>query len=324
MDMSSCRMLHKAVFVVGALVLTTSAGAASLVDSVAESTTDNTETSDIDYALDSSDVPGGAALAEVNCTGGCLVTDGPIGRAKAATDYGMNRVYAHAAGGLIHATSSTATSFWKDEWTFDASGPYTGGPVSLEFRLDGSWEDARVDFDLVIFNSTPELPSGDDRPLFEDYGHPINLQKVLHASFSNTVIDGLALGFPIPGLHVTLAEGTAQDGIFDGMLTVSFTPQIGEVYTIAAGMKAFVDIQVTGSANEGTADFYQTAALQAVYLPQGLTLTTDSGAAFNVAVVPEADTWAMLLAGLGLMGLSSCRRRNWRSRCPHTDRTGTV
>ncbi len=31
---------------------------------------------------------------------------------------------------------------------------------------------------------------------------------------------------------------------------------------------------------------------------------------FSVAAVPEADTWAMLLAGLGLMGLSARRRRN--------------
>jgi hypothetical protein len=162
---------------------------------------------------------------------------------------------------------------------------------------------------ISVFNSTQKLPTGDDQPLFDEYGHPIKLQEVVDISLNNSILDAIPLlGLLYPNFQVNQAAGTAQNGLIDGVLTISFTPRIGEVYTLAGGMKAAVDIPLTGSAEEGTVDFYQTAALDMVYLPQGLTLATGSGAAYNVAVVPEADTWGMLLAGLGLVGFAARHR----------------
>lgn len=310
MNMMSCMTLPQSlIFVFSAMALSAvPANASGLVDSVAEADTVNTNTSDSNYFYDSTAVAGGVALAEVNCTGDCLISGGPVGRAKANSDFGLNRVYAYAEGGVFLATESSARSFWMDEWTFSANSQYSGGPVTLKFHLDGTWEDASFDFSVAVFNATQKLPTGDDQLLFDEYGHPIKLQEVVDISLNNSILDAIPLlGLLYPNFQVNQAAGTAQNGLIDGVLTISFPPQIGEVYTLAAGMQASVVIPINVH-NTGTADFYNSAVLSAVYLPQGLTLSTDSGTAYNVAVVPEADAWAMLLAGLGLVGFAARRR----------------
>lgn len=60
------------------------------------------------------------------------------------------------------------------------------------------------------------------------------------------------------------------------------------------------------AANGGSADYYDTAMLLGFNLPTGAELRTLSGAIY--APVPEPEAWAMLLAGLGLMGLITRRR----------------
>lgn len=48
----------------------------------------------------------------------------------------------------------------------------------------------------------------------------------------------------------------------------------------------------------------------AIGTPATWTLANDGNLAYSVAAVPEADTWAMMLAGLGLMGFIARRRLN--------------
>lgn len=55
-----------------------------------------------------------------------------------------------------------------------------------------------------------------------------------------------------------------------------------------------------------TLDFSNSANLVGIVLPEGATASFASGAAYNVTAVPEPAEWAMLLAGLGLVG--------WRAR----------
>ncbi|WP_235902777.1 PEPxxWA-CTERM sorting domain-containing protein [Sandarakinorhabdus oryzae] len=56
-----------------------------------------------------------------------------------------------------------------------------------------------------------------------------------------------------------------------------------------------------------TSDFYNTAGLQFL-LPQGMTYTSQSGVFLTATGVPEPATWAMLVAGFGLVGAISRRR----------------
>ncbi|MEW6676773.1 MAG: hypothetical protein AB1421_02535 [Pseudomonadota bacterium] len=309
--MTARTTLRQSLIFMGTMALFTApASASSLVDSFVQAGAEHPATSAVDYSEKTSASPGDIVVAEASCPAAPCAVLGPSATARAASDYGVNRVYAYAGGGPSITSSAFAQSFWMEELTFNANALYSGGPVTLAFHLDGSWEDASFDFDLAVFNATQKLPAGDDRALFDDYGHPIKLQEVVDISFDNSIFDALPLlGLLYPNFQVIQAAGTTQDGLIEGILTVSFTPQVGEVYTLAAGMKALVEIPL-GGVNTGTADFYNSAVLSTVYLPQGLTLSTDSGTAYNVAVVPEVDMWAMLLAGLGLLGLVT--RRSFR------------
>lgn len=51
-----------------------------------------------------------------------------------------------------------------------------------------------------------------------------------------------------------------------------------------------------------TLDFFNSAHLTAIMLPQGASFASASGAAYSVTAVPEPGEWLMLLAGLSLVG----------------------
>lgn len=61
------------------------------------------------------------------------------------------------------------------------------------------------------------------------------------------------------------------------------------------------------TANGGMADFRLSSLGASLVLPQGAMLTSAPG--LFAQPVPEADTWAMMLAGLGLVGWQAMRRR---------------
>lgn len=75
---------------------------------------------------------------------------------------------------------------------------------------------------------------------------------------------------------------------------------------IRAGLATFLP-PVPGNYSYGSADIE--VAIDTVYLPTGVSLTSSSGLLLaNVPLVPEPDTWALLLAGLGLVGWAARRR----------------
>lgn len=61
------------------------------------------------------------------------------------------------------------------------------------------------------------------------------------------------------------------------------------------------------AANGGMADFSLASLDNSLLLPNGASLMSSSGV--YVQAVPEAETYAMMLAGLGLVGLAGARRR---------------
>ncbi|KVW94644.1 hypothetical protein ABW22_11360 [Thiobacillus denitrificans] len=61
------------------------------------------------------------------------------------------------------------------------------------------------------------------------------------------------------------------------------------------------------ASNGGMADFSLASLDNSLVLPEGASLLSSSG--LYVQAVPEAETYAMMLAGLGLVGFAAARRR---------------
>lgn len=69
----------------------------------------------------------------------------------------------------------------------------------------------------------------------------------------------------------------------------------------------FVAILNANATNGGTADFSHTADLSFA-VGSGVALTSASGYQYNVPAVPEPSEYAMMLSGLGMLGLMAARR----------------
>ncbi len=75
-------------------------------------------------------------------------------------------------------------------------------------------------------------------------------------------------------------------------------------YDQAFQLTATLNVNV---ANGGMADFTLASLDDSLVLPEGANLLSSSG--LYVQAVPEAETYAMMLAGLGLVGVAAARRR---------------
>lgn len=84
------------------------------------------------------------------------------------------------------------------------------------------------------------------------------------------------------------------------------------------GLESFCNFDISGDpcvptpkdgSGATTLDFLNSALLTGIVLPEGAMFGSASGAAYNVTAVPEPGEWAMLLAGLGLVGWRARRKR---------------
>jgi len=126
-----------------------------------------------------------------------------------------------------------------------------------------------------------------------------------------------------PDLILTPGSGQIVDLTLHGTLEFTY----GESFYLIGGLgvgvygdglHAFCAFPLSGdtctpSAKDGsgatTLDFLDSALLTGIVLPQGASLASASGAAYNVTAVPEPGEWAMLLAGLGLVAWRTRRKR---------------
>ncbi|NWG40113.1 MAG: PEP-CTERM sorting domain-containing protein [Hydrogenophilaceae bacterium] len=272
-----------------------------------------------DYDSDSRDSAGeiDACASETGCSffaGMGVIT---MAYASASTVYATNRasVSTHSVG-RGSGSYASAMSFWMDEWTF--SSVSTSGVVVLRFHLDGAWNDAGADYQFGVFDPTLpfSLPS-DETPPFDGYGHPIEMASVASAEFSSGSLTGFASDYS--GFQTHVASGTAEDGSVDWNFELRFHPVDGVTYTLASVLALTSSSSIPEDSSDtysaGSADFDSTAALTQIILPSGVSFTSAAGASYNVTAVPEPETWATLIAGLGLVGWAVKRRMslNWFS-----------
>lgn len=127
------------------------------------------------------------------------------------------------------------------------------------------------------------------------------------------------MGFPQPDLILTPGAGQNVDVTLQGTLTFTYGEAfylIGGLGASVANLEPFCTIEVDGTCTSlpvdgsgaTTLDFSNSASLVSIGIPLGATAGFASGAAYNVTAVPEPGEWAMLLAGLALVGWRARRR----------------
>lgn len=99
-----------------------------------------------------------------------------------------------------------------------------------------------------------------------------------------------------------------QTSSLSGKSKSTLSQDVEGEFTFAYGTPFQLTATLNASAsNGGTADFTLTSLGNSLVLPEGGSLLSSSGS--FVQAVPEANTYAMMLVGLGLVGLTVMRRR---------------
>lgn len=210
---------------------------------------------------------------------------GPTFTASAQTHYGVNQ----ATSGTTSNTLAYAGSLWWDQYTI--SGGSGTGSASFSAALDGGLGSsglagAGVGYVLAISSTLPTSFNIDFASLT-----PLNTSSWLDTQLAafNTPSGANVLAYYVDGVSGT--SNKLIDQLFAGNFGFTYdTPfYIGAALLTGAG------------GDSGSANFFNTATFN-IALAAGDTLMVASS-------VPEPGEWAMLMAGLGLIGLRLRSRR---------------
>jgi hypothetical protein len=175
------------------------------------------------------------------------------------------------------SSSASATSSWSD-W-FVISGGTGLGTASFMAQLDGklqSTANGSASFGLNVGYSTNTY-------CYYWYNTCSAADQSQTLVSQNTSLSGKS--------KTTLSQG------IEGEFTFAYdTP-----FQLTATLNV-------GASNGGLADVSFDTLSHSLVLPQGVTLQSASG--LYVQAVPEAETYAMMLAGLGLVGFAAARRKS--------------
>lgn len=253
---------------------------------------------------------------------------------QAKTTLGSNHAFAGASGFNNGAFGAGSFSGWYDQVTI--TGGTGTGTVQFSVQLNGTVTTGTylgaAGFGLLASSVHPSQLTSDtldfgaqDASLWaldSDQVSDIVFYDVVASPYNNLPYpfgDNSGTGFSeyVPDLVLTPGANQAVNVTLTGTLTFTY----GEAfYLIGALGTSIVDISALGSfesfdlsetpmvlappdgTGPTTLDFFNSAHLASVVLPQGASFSSASGTAYNVTAVPEPGEWLMLLAGLGLVG----------------------
>jgi hypothetical protein len=257
------------------------------------------------YLLSSSNVDPGVSAASSNfevgppgpVDSGLVTSSGPgfTGAARSITDFGVMKNYAtatitnYSSNTYGFNNAATATSYVSDYLTF--GGGSGTGYVKLVFDVTGS----------TSMTADPALngPSA---------------QGTL-AVFNKAFPEQAPLGTPVSSWGFTGAA-TFTSALMEF--------QYGAPFGLTLTSSAFVAPADTGGAYtynfSGTADFGSTIDLSNLFVysdaggtqQQNFSVAALSGTAYPtaaIAAIPEPSTYALMLAGVGIVGFVACKRR---------------
>ena len=264
-----------------------------------------------------------------NAPGATAQISAPSYAAAASTTLGSNHAYASASTLPSNVLGAGSFSGWYDQVTI--TGGSGVGTASFTVQLNGTADVGAFGggmayalgtstvhpSQLVSSTTTFNMSSPYAWPM--DAVNPIATYVIGASPYNDTSVlfPGIA---PVPDLVLTPGTGQNIQATLHG--TFNFT--YGETFYLLGGLGTSVfDVSIlqafcpldTGScvpSPDGTGpttlDFSNSAHLAGIVLPQGASLSSASGAAYNVTAVPEPGAWLMLLAGLGLVGWRTRRR----------------
>lgn len=230
--------------------------------------------------------------------------------ARARTNYGSNMAEA-AAWNARSWTETRVQSAWDPEVSSitgysqsaaGASSTYTevltpdkDGQVILNFGLEQHAGRARPSFQGPAY----DLFSGDAGGTLRV--QVFNLDETIEYWWGESYETRLTKeGFAIVGRGSKSRD--LEDGPGTSFLSVAFDVVAGNRYSLVSSFSV-------GADDNASVDFYGTASLQSILVTPGMTLGIGSGTTFAVAAIPEPQTYALLLAGLGVVGWAARRRQ---------------
>lgn len=211
---------------------------------------------------------GSSAAAQLTSTGGS--------HAFAQTGYGLNQAYASTVNPPGGPEQIGALSIWSD--IFRVTGGAGAGSAQVSAAIHGSFADRYYSAAIyTLFKSDAPLLPQDLFGYLENGIPPVGVTPLLF----------------------TLRDSDTAAGPVQMVLTGSFDFTYDSDFYLTS-------ILMVGASDSGEADFSQSADF-GITLAGGGQISAVSGTAY-AAAVPEPETWAMLLAGTGLILLRLRRK----------------
>ncbi len=239
------------------------------------------------------------------------VNDGSSASASALTDYGANHASASYTAGDSTSLAALGASLWYDQITITGgSGIGTGTlHAALNGTVNAGGPDGAAAYVLGTSTVNPvTLALGMSSPTL-----PLDLGSAQIAPVASYLVGTsgaqsaclLQLGGICPTFNQIVGSGTTA---INATLGGSFSFTYSQPFYLLGVLGTGTGENFSATSGTTTFDFSHTGLLNQIVLPQGATLTDASNTMYNVAAVPEPAQWAMLLAGLGLLGMAVRRR----------------
>jgi hypothetical protein len=229
--------------------------------------------------------------------------------ARARTDFGSNRAQASAWNGRSWTETRVQSAWDPTESTISgytqalasASSTYTeiftpdkDGQVILQFELEQHAAAGRPGFSGPVY----DLFSGDAGGSLRV--QVFDLDTIIEYSWGESFENSRTReGYAIVGrgnVSLDWDEGPGTE-----FLSLAFDVVAGNRYSVVSQLRVEAD-------DNASADFYGTASLERILVTPGMNLAAGSGTTYAVAAIPEPQTFALMLAGLGLVGWAARRR----------------